>query len=103
MFPDIITSNSSSNNNHASVNTKKILSFVFLFCKGCGLCGGPGCGSVDMRLVAPTVDGVVPEGATSGDYCCNSGIDARAVTCGTGDPVVYPPCFVPAGAFKLFI
>ncbi|CAM9725557.1 unnamed protein product, partial [Ectocarpus sp. 6 AP-2014] len=66
--------------------------------QGCGMCGGSGCGSVDMNLVAPTVEGDVPIDAKSGDYCCTSGVDTRDVTCGTGtgDDEGYPPCFIPA-------
>ncbi|CAN0222174.1 unnamed protein product [Ectocarpus sp. 6 AP-2014] len=33
--------------------------------QGCGTCGGAGCGSIDMALVAPTVVGDVPEHAKS--------------------------------------
>lgn len=68
------------------------------------MCGGEGCGKVDMALVAASVFGGVPEGAKAGDYCCLSGVDARDVVCGTGtgDAMVYPPCFVPAGAFQSF-
>ncbi|CAM9534876.1 unnamed protein product, partial [Ectocarpus fasciculatus] len=64
---------------------------------GCGMCGGPGCGSIDMNLVAPTVEGDVPVDAKSGDYCCTSGVDIRDVTCGTGADEGYPPCLIPAG------
>lgn len=65
------------------------------------MCGGPGCGKISMAVIAPTVYGGVPVDAKAGDYCCLSGVDNRGATCGTGDPVVHPPCFVPAGAFAV--
>lgn len=65
--------------------------------QGCGMCGGTGCGSRDMNDVAATVPGGVPLGAKSDDYCCVSGVDARGVTCGTGEDQGYPPCFINPG------
>eukprot|EP00752_Nemacystus_decipiens_P009205 g8221.t1 len=64
--------------------------------QGCGMCGGTGCGKIDMIVIAPTVYGGVPDDAKAGDYCCLSGVDERNVVCGTGDPVAHPPCIVPA-------
>ncbi len=67
--------------------------------QGCGMCGGNGCGSRDMNAVAATVPGGVPVGAKSSEYCCNSGVDERKVTCGTGEGQGYPPCFIEFGEY----
>ncbi|CAM9927980.1 unnamed protein product, partial [Ectocarpus fasciculatus] len=64
--------------------------------QGCRMCGGIGCGSIDMALVAPTVKGDVPAHAKSSAYCCTSGVDDMGVTCGTGEEEGYPPCLIPA-------
>lgn len=61
------------------------------------MCGGAGCGSIDMNLITPTVVGDVPDDAKSSAYCCTTGVDARDVICGTGDGQAYPPCFIPVG------
>lgn len=64
------------------------------------MCGGTGCGSRDMNLVAATVPGGVPVSAKATDYCCNSGVDERMVTCGTGEGQGHPPCFIESGERK---
>ncbi|CAM9220224.1 unnamed protein product, partial [Ectocarpus sp. 8 AP-2014] len=66
--------------------------------QGCGMCGGAGCGSIDMTLVAPTVKGDVPEHAKSSAYCCTSGVDDMGIRCGTGKGEGSPPCLIPAPA-----
>lgn len=69
--------------------------------QGCGICGGVGCGSLDMALVVPTVKGDVPEHAKSSAYCCTSGVDDKVVICGTEEEEGYPPCLIPAPSFEI--
>ncbi|CAM9505375.1 unnamed protein product, partial [Pylaiella littoralis] len=65
---------------------------------GCGTCGGDSCSSLPMSWVQPgesllLVDESVPEGASSGDYCCLSAMDNLTTVCGVDGGVA--PCRMP--------
>lgn len=60
---------------------------------GCGMCGGDGCGSVDIRYVEETL-GALPDNAKASDYCCTKAFSMQTPLCGEGDSTS-TPCLIP--------